>query len=1021
MTAAFPQAPLDLQVGLQLRAAGTPPWTVTNDYGAAPDNIFTIATASVPLLLPGDQFQIRTSAGVLKQPDIFTIVTIGADFFGNTAVTFTPAAAAQLAVGDLVTQAGGIWTNITQYAYQRAGDSPPVTITHGRADESSQVNPATMTMELNNRDGRYTVRNPAGPYFGKLTRNTPVRASVPAQSSYLRLENDATSYASCPASSGIEITGDIDMRIDIRPTTYLPSVLAVRYDGGNWSWVWLLLGTGQMQWWWQDAGTNSHYVASTVPIPVGRIALRATLALATGTITFYTAPSISGSWTQLGAPVVSGATSLTGGTSPIQIGYSAAYASAYGYQSLQGRVLGFQLLSGIGGTLKASPDFTAQTPGSTSFADAQGNTWTLNDTAEISGRDYRFHGEMSSLPVTWDNTGKDVWVPAQAGGLLRRLGQGNDPVDSAIKRALLARTGTLAVHQYWPCEDLQGSTAIGSAVSGPLMNLAGGTGDGQVTTSGPAFAASSAFLCSAALPTLNGSTWYGQVPRYTSNGNLVLRFLLKLGTVQAQTLIRIITSGTCQEFSLQVTAAGFFQLVGNTVGGTNLFTTVAITSPAGGSYSGQQQWVSMELTPGTGSTINVALITLQPGGASAFGTTYATFSGVIGNAQAIYVNPAGGFTDTVAGHFSVQSGWETMYNLQQPLNAWQGELAANRFARLCSENGIAARIYGPPSSTAAMGAQAPQTLTQLLQEIEDADRGQIFEPRQVLGLGYRPQAALYNQAAAVTIDYSQAQLGGGADELKPTYDDQFTRNDITVQRASGNVSGASYRYILNDGSPMSISAPPAGVGDYNDSKTVNVQADTQLPDEASWMVHVGTVNEARWPALPVNMARAAVAGIYWAVLGADIGDYAAVINPPGQLPPDPVKQLIWGSREELGGFHYMILWNCVPESPYETGIFDDPVYGRADTDGSTLNAAIGTTDTTMQVATTDPTTPLWTTAAADFPFDVAIDGERITVTNITGASSPQAFTITRSVNGVVRAHLAGADVRLWFPPVYAMF
>lgn len=914
-------------------------------------------------------------------------------------------------------QLAGTWTDITRYGYQREGTSPAAVITRGRADESAQVNPSAMALQLNNRDGRFTVRNPAGPYFGQLTRNTPVRASVPAQTPYLRLENDAVSYASCPATAGIEITGDLDVRIDIRPSTYAASVLAVRYDGGNWSWVLLLMNTGQLQWWWQDASAALHIATSTLPVPLGRIALRATLSLATGTVTFYTAASLTGAWTVLGSPVVSGATTLTGGTSPIQVGYSAAFGLAYGYQSLQGRIFGFQLLSGIGGTLAASPDFTAQTPGATSFSDAQGNTWTLQSTAEISGRDYRFHGEMSSLPVTWDNSGKDVWVPCEAAGLLRRLGQGNAPLASSIKRALLAQAGTLAVHQYWPCEDLQGSTAIGSAVGGPLMSLAGGTGDGQVTFTGPAFAADSTFLCSSALPTLNGSCWVGAVPRYTSNGSIIVRFLLKLGTLPSGSptpLVRVLTTGTCMEFTLSAYTGYGMGLAGLNASGS-VFNTGAVSGLAA---AGQQLWVSMELQPGAGSTVNYSIVTLVPGATSAQSFS-GSFTGTIGNATGVYVNPSFAFTNTVCGHLSVQSAWESLFSLGSPLQAWTGELAGNRFLRLCSENGINARIYGYTAATAAMGAQAPQTLTQLLQEIEDADRGQIFEPRQVLGLGYRPQAALYSQAAAVTIAYTAAQLGGG--ELKPTYDDQFTRNDITVQRSSGNVSGASYRYLLNDGSSMSTAAPPGGVGDYSDSRTVNVQADSQLPDEAGWMVHTGTVNEARWPSVPVDMSRAAAAGIFWTVQGCDIGDYPAITGPPGWMPPDPVRQLIWGTREELGGVHYQVIWNCVPESPYEIAIYDDPVYGRADTDGSTLSAGITTTATTLQVATTDPVTPLWTTAAADFPFDIAIDGERMTVTTITGASSPQAFTVTRSVNGVVKTHLAGADVRLWFPPIYAMF
>jgi len=50
---------------------------------------------------------------------------------------------------------------------------------------------------------------------------------------------------------------------------------------------------------------------------------------------------------------------------------------------------------------------------------------------------------------------------------------------------------------------------------------------------------------------------------------------------------------------------------------------------------------------------------------------------------------------------------------------------------------------------------------------------------------------------------------------------------------------------------------------------------------------------------------------------------------------------------------------------------------------------------------------------ADLPFDILMGGERITVTVVTGAANPQAFTINRSVNGVVKAHTAGEPVTLF--------
>jgi len=930
---------------------------------------------------------------------------------------------------------GSTWAAITDYVYQRDGTSPPMDAGRGRPDETTEVNPSSLAAELNNRDGRFSVKNPAGEYYGLLSRNTPIRASVPAQHTYLRLEDDNSSACTCPTSSALNLSGDLDLRVDFRNSGFmvnvdgaLVSLLASKAGAsGEYSWVLELGNAGICTFYWSANGTALAQASSTVQIPLGRYTLRVTLQVSTGTVTFWTGPAgnaaSSTNWTQLGSAVVNGATSIYASTADIAIGNTSSSAlEAWG---LTGSVYEMVLMSGIGGTVVAHPVFTSQAAAAASFTDSQGNLWTMYGTAELSGRSYRYHGEMSSLPVAWDVTGNDVRVPLESGGILRRLGQGAVPLYSPIKRALLAQSGDLALVAYWPCEDLQGATSIGSALGGPLMSVTGGTGDGSATTAGPAFAADSSFLCSNSLPTLNGSSWYGQVPRYASNGSLVVRFPMKLGSTTADAaVVRVITSGTVREFSFWDVSSTNLRLVGWNSAGSIVFDSGSVNfgpDLPGGAVSGTTLWVSMELQPGSGGTIDYSLVVLYPGATTAYAAN-GTYTGTIGNAQAVYVNPGGRFTDTVIGHISVQSAWESLFSLGGPLDAWQGELAGERFARLCYENNIPCRVYGAPDVTAAMGAQSIDTLSDLLQECEDADRGQIFEPRRSYGIGYRTQASMLQQAPVVTLDYSAAVLGqDDSTIIQPTYDDQYTRNDLIVQRASSQVSGASFQYQLNDGSAMSISPPPAGVGDYSSTESVNVEADTQLPDMASWLVHIGTVDEARWPALPVNLARSAVAGteLYWQCLEADIGDYIEVVNLPGQMPPDPVKQLLWDIKESFGGYWYQLTWTGVPESPYEVGVYDDLVYGRADTDGSTLNTAVSATAVTLSVATAAGY-PLWTTRAADFPFDIAIAGERVTVTGITGSTSPQAFTVTRSVNGVSKAQSAGADVRLWFPPVYAM-
>jgi len=218
---------------------------------------------------------------------------------------------------------------------------------------------------------------------------------------------------------------------------------------------------------------------------------------------------------------------------------------------------------------------------------------------------------------------------------------------------------------------------------------------------------------------------------------------------------------------------------------------------------------------------------------------------------------------------------------------------------------------------------------------------------------------------------------------------------------------------------MSVSNPPAGAGDYQQQYTVNVASDSQLPSVAGWIVNVGTSPEERYPAIPLNLARSALTSLIFAIQNVELGDYVQITGPPSYLTPDVIRQLAIGTSEQLGGFFWRIAWNGAPEAPYEVVVLDDANYGRVDTDGSSLASNASSGATTLSVATSAGN-PLWTTAGGDVPFDINVKGERMTVTNITGSSSPQTFTVTRSVNGVVKSHGTGEAVRLWFPPILAL-
>lgn len=84
-----------------------------------------------------------------------------------------------LALGADLTADPATWvwtTDITDYTLKEGGSG--ITITRGRPDESAQATAQTCQLTLNNAAGRFCPLNPSSPYYGLLSRATPIRVRV---------------------------------------------------------------------------------------------------------------------------------------------------------------------------------------------------------------------------------------------------------------------------------------------------------------------------------------------------------------------------------------------------------------------------------------------------------------------------------------------------------------------------------------------------------------------------------------------------------------------------------------------------------------------------------------------------------------------------------------------------------------------------------------------------------------------------------------------------------------------------
>ncbi|MER5559711.1 hypothetical protein ABT071_14005 [Streptomyces sp. NPDC002506] len=901
----------------------------------------------------------------------------------------------------------GAWTDISGDVYSR--DS--IRITRGRTDEARQVDAGRCTLTLDNRTNKYNPRNPLGPYYGQIVRNTPIRVSVNTGASYLSVPGTLGQGAVTPDAAALDITGDLDVRIDATLTNWTtmgvgPAVdLCGKYNtGGNQRSWFLQQRNGFPYLEWSPDGATTVQAAGSVspPTPVGgRNAWRATLDVNNGsggwTVTFYTAPTIAGPWTQLEQIVTtSGTTSIFNSTTALTLGDG----SDLTFAKAAGAIHAFQLRNGIGGTLVANPDFTVQTPGATSFVDSTGKTWTIRTATTISNRKVRFAGEVPAWPVKADTSGRDVYVQIEAAGILRRLGQGASPIQSAMRREFgnPARTNIVA---YWPCEDGTGAQSFASAHAGePPLVVYGTTTPASYT----------GWAASDALPVFNAapSQLRGSVPTYTGTDYAFLRaFVYFPSAVSATTrLLSFSTTGTARTWTVLAEPGGALTLKAYD---TDNSTEILNTGPISFNITGLPVQIGVELTR-NGSGIDWRILTFIITNYTNPQISGTLPSRTIGVVTQVRMGEDGGLDQVAFGHIAVANSNTAYQNTLGAMIGWTNENAPTRITRLCAEEAVPVSVFG--TSSELLGAQHSNTLVALLQEAAATDHGVLYEARDSTALAYRNLLSLYNQTPTATLNY--AAKGQVQPPLEPVDDDQSVRNDVTVTR----IGGSWGRATQNTGT-MSVNSPPAGVGRYADSPSLSLAADGQAVQHASWLVHLGTVDEARYPL--VNVALHAAPSLIDTVTSLDTGARMQITNLSSRYPPGTVDLLVQGYTETLSQYLWSISFNCVPASPYTVGVVEDALLSRADTDGSQLASGMTSTATSMSVAVTAG--PLWITTAsnpADFPFDVLVGGERMTVTAISGSSSPQTFTVTRSVNGVVKAQTAATNVQLFQPTIVAL-
>ena len=481
---------------------------------------------------------------------------------------------------------------------------------------------------------------------------------------------------------------------------------------------------------------------------------------------------------------------------------------------------------------------------------------------------------------------------------------------------------------------------------------------------------------------------------------------LPAGAVPSGTLLlRLVTTDGRHDLKYDTGSSGRILYESFTAAGASLGSVFY-----GSSLNGKRMRLSLQLQQ-AGSNTDVTFGQYEVAAPS--GSTFnATITGAtVGVATQVQVNPSRvDLGATVIGHVTVESAITDLFAVSAAvLNGYTAETASARMIRLAGENDTLLVGLGGGEWSQPLGPQKSLTLADLIAEAAAADGGALFEPRDGDWLQYRALAGHCSQTPTLTVTYTDNLLL----PFEPTDDDQQTANRVTVARAGG----ASVTAELTTG-PLSTQAPPAGVGIYETSATLSLATDDHAELQAWWRLAAGTVDEARWPTIGVNLAHPtflADTTLTSAVLDTDIGDLLEVDDLPPWLPPVTVSQLVRGYTERIKPQEHVIEFTCAPARPYRVARYAAAT-DRYSGEGTVTTNVLSTTGTTVLVDT--PTDVEWSHADGD--FDIVINGEQMTVTAVTGTATTQTFTVVRSVNGVARIHANGSAVQLADPVLYGV-
>lgn len=645
----------------------------------------------------------------------------------------------------------------------------------------------------------------------------------------------------------------------------------------------------------------------------------------------------------------------------------------------------------------------------------------------------KYQGRAVSWSPAWDAAGRFATVVLTASGMLRQINQGTLPPQSYYAQAIPTLTGSGQLFQglqyYWNNEGgngFEGSDGISNCyptIPSGIITPSDNRVLKPVTVYIPHSAArqnSAAFPISGPIPANWDFSSGTPLPATPNTGQLTIRWLCafsSLSGTQTQPLIYWRTSAnTSLLWAIMWDNTGGLRVQNGTdATASNGFLPGMVAFNA----NGQAWYMNLQMsTSGSSSAIRLDVMSYD---GTATGFSWTATGSTTGYLYYVnFIGPGDNDASPVSeAHMTIQNVLQgTSTAMGTFFKGNPGESVTARLTRILNNADYPITHYtsatGETSTNPAdsCGGQYYDTLTNLVREVEATGQGLLFDGLDI-GLSYVTRQRRASQQPTLTLDASAGELTGSID---PVDDDQFTFNQATVNRRNGMT--VTWTDTASD-----LSANAVGV--FSNSVQINPVDDSALYNWAQWLVHLGTLPGYRFPHVSFALdSKPSKIAAWLGMIPSGRLDITNITALRAVLPQGTIRLIVEGWTETINAYTWRVTANCTPWAGWNvgtmaasTGTTVDTVM-RRDTDGSATNTSYAAGTTSVQVKLTAAGKPLWTTAADDFPLLAEIGGNCVTVTGISGASSPQTFTLASP--GLPFAVAANAVVRLWNPPVLGL-